>query len=155
VRSGEPAAVARAVADEHPPAAVVPYSSERLVLYVEDVDLNVTLVRAMLTHRPMVRLISAIQGGLGLELARDHHPDLILLDMHLPDIDGLQLLRMLKDDAATAAVPVVVVSADAVSARIKAALEAGAEQYLTKPVNVAELLRLIDELLEQRDTLFG
>jgi len=113
------------------------------------------VMEGILAQRPQVRLRVSPNGLDALAAIRAAPPSLILLDMHLPDIDGLQLLRMLKDDAATAGVPVVVVSADAVATRIKAALEAGAEQYLTKPVNVAELLRLLDELLEQRDTLFG
>jgi CheY-like chemotaxis protein len=128
---------------------------QRVVHYIEDNETNAIVMEGILAQRPQVKLRVSSNGLDALAAIRAAPPSLILLDMHLPDIDGLQLLRMLKDDAATAAVPVVVVSADAVSTRIKAALEAGAEQYLTKPVNVAELLRLIDELLEQRDTLFG
>lgn len=86
---------------------------------------------------------------------RQRPPSLILLDMHLPDIDGQQLLRLLKDDLVTATIPVVAVSADAVANRIQGALDIGAEYYLTKPLNVPELLRIVDELLQSRDTLFG
>jgi PAS domain S-box-containing protein len=128
---------------------------QRVVHYIEDNETNAIVMEGILAQRPQVKLRVSANGLDALAAIRAAPPSLILLDMHLPDIDGLQLLRMLKDDPATAGVPVVVVSADAVSTRIKSALEAGAEQYLTKPVNVAELLRLIDELLEQRDTLFG
>ena len=128
---------------------------QRVVHYIEDNETNAIVMEGILAQRPQVKLRISSNGLDALAAIRAAPPSLILLDMHLPDIDGLQLLRMLKDDVATAAVPVVVVSADAVSTRIKAALDAGAEHYLTKPVNVGELLRLIDELLEQRDTLFG
>ncbi|MFN6996114.1 MAG: PleD family two-component system response regulator, partial [Aquincola tertiaricarbonis] len=76
-------------------------------------------------------------------------------DMHLPDIDGLELLRHLKADPDTARIPVVVVSADATSARIQEAMAAGAAQYLTKPVNVGEILAVLDEQLEPMETRFG
>jgi PAS domain S-box-containing protein len=128
---------------------------QRVVHYIEDNETNAVVMEGILTQRPQVRLKVSTTGMEALAAIRAQPPSLILLDMHLPDIEGLQLLRMLKDDVATAAIPVVVVSADAVAARIRAALDAGAERYLTKPVNVGELLRLIDELLMQRDTLFG
>ncbi len=75
--------------------------------------------------------------------------------MHLPDIDGLDLLRRLKDDPDTEAIPVVAVSADATRERSEQALREGALHYLTKPVDVAELLTVVDELLERQDTRFG
>jgi CheY-like chemotaxis protein len=74
--------------------------------------------------------------------------------MHLPDISGLELLRHLKRDQHTEGIPIVVVSADALAQQIDAAFEAGCAQYLTKPVNVAELLGVLDDLLEQMDTRF-
>jgi CheY-like chemotaxis protein len=79
----------------------------------------------------------------------------VLLDMHLPDLNGLELLQRLKADPATAGIPVVVVSADATAAQIDAALQAGASLYLTKPVSVAELLAAVDEVLERTETRFG
>ncbi len=128
---------------------------QRVVHYIEDNETNAVVMEGILAQRPQVRLKVSTSGMEGLAAIRAHPPSLILLDMHLPDIEGLQLLRMLKDDPTTAPIPVIVVSADAVAARIRAALDAGAERYLTKPVNVGELLRLVDELLTQRDTLFG
>ena len=80
---------------------------------------------------------------------------LILLDMHLPDISGLDLLRHLKGDPQTANIPIVVVSADALAQQISDALEAGAERYLTKPVSVGELLAVLDDLLDRIDTAFS
>ncbi len=123
---------------------------QRIVHYIEDNETNAVVMEGILAQRPQVRLRVSTTGLEGLSAIRAQPPSLILLDMHLPDIEGLQLLRMLKDELTTATIPVVVVSADAVAARIKAALDAGAESYLTKPVNVAELLRLVDELLEHQ-----
>jgi len=97
----------------------------------------------------------SINGLDGLAAIRARHPDLILLDMHLPDISGMELLRHLKADARTAGIPVVAVSADALAQRIDAAIEAGCVHYLTKPVNVGELLTVLDDLLERLETRFG
>lgn len=95
-------------------------------------------------------------GAEALRTIRARQPDLILLDMHLPDMSGLELLEQLKSDEATADVPVVVVSADATArAQIEAAMAAGAHLYLTKPVSVAELLAAVDEVLESLSTRFG
>ena len=94
-------------------------------------------------------------GGEGLAAVHAKRPHLILLDMHLPDISGLELLRHLKADPATAAIPVIVVSADATAQQVDAALDAGAVRYLTKPVSVNELLATIDDLLERMDTGFS
>ena len=104
---------------------------------------------------PQVRFDVSITGLDGLAAIRARRPDLILLDMHLPDIDGLELLRHLQADPDTAEIPVIVVSADATDARIGQAIAAGASHYLTKPVNVSQFLASLDEVLEQLDTQFG
>lgn len=127
----------------------------RIVHYIEDNETNAVVMEGILAQRPQVRLRVSSTGLEGLNAVRQRPPSLILLDMHLPDIDGQQLLRLLKDDLVTATIPVVAVSADAVANRIQGALDIGAEYYLTKPLNVPELLRIVDELLESRDTLFG
>ncbi len=90
-----------------------------------------------------------------LELLAEASPDLILLDVRLPDIDGMELLRHLKADADLADIPVVVVSADAMPTQVEAALTAGALRYLTKPVSVAAVLATVDELLDRIPTQFG
>ena len=119
----------------------------RRLLYIEDNFSNVTLVEQMLAERPTFELMTAMQGRVGLELARNHAPDLILLDLHLPDMPGWQVLAQLKSDHATRDIPVVVISADATAPQIQRLLSAGARAYLTKPLDVPEFFRVIDETL--------
>jgi PAS domain S-box-containing protein len=117
----------------------------RTVLHIEDNPVNLGLVEKVLARRPGVRLLSAMQGGMGLELAREHRPDLVLLDAHLPDMPGEEVLRRLREDPATRHVPVVVISADAMADRVQRFLAAGARAYLTKPLDVRRLLGLVAE----------
>ena len=126
----------------------------RVVHYVEDNETNVEVMRGILAQRPQVELAVSVTGLDGLAAIRTRRPDLILLDMHLPDISGLELLRHLKGDAVTRAIPIVAVSADALGSQIGETLESGAERYLTKPVSVPELLGVVDVLLERVDTAF-
>jgi CheY-like chemotaxis protein len=88
-----------------------------------------------------------MQGQLGFELAREHRPDMIVLDLHLPDLDGDEVLARLKLDEATRDIPVVILTADAVRNRSAELLEAGARAFLTKPITVARLLEVIDDTL--------
>ena len=125
----------------------------RRILYIEDNFSNVTLVDQMLAERPGLELMSAMQGRVGLELARQHRPDLILLDLHLPDLPGWQVLAQLKADHLTREIPVVVVSADATAPQIKRLLSAGARAYLTKPLDIAEFFRVIDEALSPAEAI--
>ncbi|WP_140635658.1 CHASE domain-containing protein [Methylibium rhizosphaerae] len=127
----------------------------RRVCYIEDNETNAEVMRGILQQRPQVELEISPTGLDGLARVKQRRPDLVLLDMHLPDIDGLELLRHLQSDPQTASVPVVVVSADALAGQIEEALKAGARRYLTKPVSVNELLTVVDEVLEQQDTMFG
>jgi PAS domain S-box-containing protein len=144
--SGEPAVVERA-REEFPLLAIREYAEERTVLYIEDTVTNVRLVEEILRRRPSVRLDAAMLGELGLELARERTPDLILLDLHLPDLAGEQVLARLRDDAATREIPVVVLSADATGRQREPLLAAGALDYLTKPIEVRALLEVIDRVL--------
>jgi CheY-like chemotaxis protein len=127
----------------------------RIVHYVEDNETNVEVMRGILAQRSQVQLEVSVNGRGGLAAIRAQRPDLILLDMHLPDISGMELLRELKADARTASIPVVVVSADALAQQIDAAFQAGCAHYLTKPVSVNELLAVVDDLLERIDTRFS
>jgi PAS domain S-box-containing protein len=117
------------------------------LLYVEDNLANLSLVETILLSRPAWRLLPALQGGLGVELAREHRPDLVLLDLHLPDVPGVEVLRRLRADPRTAAIPVVVVSADATPASLERLRAAGADAYLTKPLDVDEFLRVVERFL--------
>jgi signal transduction histidine kinase/CheY-like chemotaxis protein len=122
-------------------------SQARGLLLIEDNLSNLKLVERILEARPGVSVLSAMQGGLGLELAHQHLPDLILLDLHLPDIPGDQVLHRLRADPATRSIPVIVVSADATPGQIRRLLEAGASDYLTKPIDVRRLLEVVDATL--------
>lgn len=117
------------------------------ILYVEDNLPNLALIETILTDRPEITLHSAIQGKLGLLMAVEKKPDLILLDMHLPDMRGDEVLRRLQTDPRTASTPVVVVSADATPATLDRLLKAGAAAYLTKPLDVGDFLSTIDRFL--------
>jgi CheY-like chemotaxis protein len=88
------------------------------------------------------------QGGLGIELARQHSPNLILLDLHLPDMPGQEVLRLLQSYPETRLVPVVVLSADATKTKIARLMESGAFAYLTKPLDVADFLAVIDRAFD-------
>ncbi|HEY8710072.1 MAG TPA: response regulator, partial [Burkholderiaceae bacterium] len=119
-----------------------------------DNETNVEVMRGILAQRPQVEMQVSMTGLDGLAAIRARRPDLILLDMHLPDISGMELLRHLKADPHTGGVPVVVVSADALASQIDAAFEAGCTHYLTKPMSVAELLAVLDDLLDPMDTRY-
>ena len=135
-------------------ALMAPYRHRR-VHYIEDNETNVEVMRGILAQRPQISLQVSALGLDALSAVRQHPPDLILLDMNLPDVDGLELLRVLQRDADCAAIPVVVVSADATPARIQEALAAGARRYMTKPLNLGNFLGMLDELLEGIDSRFG
>lgn len=118
----------------------------RKVLYVEDNIVNIELMQTFFTRlRPGVKLVSTMMGGLAVDLAREHAPHLILLDVNLPDIDGSEVIRRLHADDRTRAIPVVMVSADAMPSGIERFLSAGAIGYITKPIEVARLLEFVDQ----------
>jgi PAS domain S-box-containing protein len=133
------------------PVAVAAGADRRPVLYVEDNLANLTLMERLLAHRADVSLVPALQGRLGLDLARRHRPVLVLLDLHLPDIGGEQVLRELRADPDVGRVPVVVISADATPGMERRLLAAGADAFLSKPFDVPELLALLDRTLPPAD----
>jgi CheY-like chemotaxis protein len=120
-----------------------PVPEARTIVYIEDNLSNLKLVERLLDRLPNVRLIPAMQGNLGIELVRQHHPDLILLDLHLPDLHGREVLEQLKHDPTTATIPVIVLSADATPTQLERLLAAGAAGYLTKPIDVQSLLNTV------------
>jgi PAS domain S-box-containing protein len=126
-------------------AAEATTPTPRTILYVEDNLSNLKLMERMLARRQGITLLSAMQGSMGVTLARDHRPDLILLDLDLPDMRGEEVFGRLHSDPATAELPVVVISADATSGQRVRLLEAGARDFITKPFDVDRLLQLIDE----------
>jgi signal transduction histidine kinase/HAMP domain-containing protein len=117
------------------------------VLFVEDNLANVRLMERIFQRRPEVRLLSAMQGRLGLELAREHHPDLVLLDRNLPDLRGEDLMLHMRQDPNLRDIPVVMISGDAIPSQVQRMLDFGARAYITKPFDVPELLRIVDEIL--------
>jgi PAS domain S-box-containing protein len=123
------------------------------LLYIEDNLANLELIETVLDLRPEVTLFSALQGHLGVRMARKHRPDLILLDLHLPDIPGVEVLRRLRDDPRTRTIPVIVVSADATPSTIQRFKAQGAYGYLTKPIDVDQLLESVDRILAARAPL--
>jgi signal transduction histidine kinase/ActR/RegA family two-component response regulator/putative methionine-R-sulfoxide reductase with GAF domain len=142
-----PAAIADASRRLDQPSAGDAQQQARTILYIEDNLSNLRLVEALLRRRPGVTVLSAMQGRVGLELARAHHPDLILLDRHLPDGSGDQVFLDLRNDPATRDIPVVILSADATAGGRRRLLDAGVHAYLTKPLDVHALLAVIDEAL--------
>lgn len=119
---------------------------EAVVLYIEDNSSNIELVtQILLAKRPNVKLITAVYGKQTLELALKHQPNLILLDLNLPDIHGSEVFELLKQHEIARQIPVIIVSADAMPAQVNKLLEAGVKQYLTKPFDVPAFLQIIDQ----------
>jgi|RhiMetdeSRZDD1v2_1073273.scaffolds.fasta_scaffold31796_3 PAS domain S-box-containing protein len=118
------------------------------ILYVEDNPANFRLVERIFESHPAVTLIGARDGRTGVTLAAEHRPDLVLLDLHLPDVHGAEVLARLKRDARTRVTPVIVLTADATSSRTEMMLRSGAHAYLTKPLDVSGLLRVVAEALD-------
>jgi CheY-like chemotaxis protein len=117
------------------------------VLYIEDNPANLKLIKDLLALRPEIKLITALRGRLGLNLARRFVPDLVLLDLHLPDISGLEVLTELKAQPLTRKIPVVVLTADATPSQATTLKAAGCDDYLTKPLDMKRLLAVLGERL--------
>ncbi len=129
-----------------PPGA----ASERTapsVLYIEDNAVNVILVEEVVAMRPDIELLAAATAEAGIKIARDRRPSLILLDLHLPDAPGPEVLRRLRSDASTADIPVVAITADARRTKAEEFRAAGADHFLTKPIEVQELLEILSEVV--------
>ena len=138
--AAEPTAVAR--------AQVHVDGQSRTLLYVEDNPANLMLVEDLIARRPDIRLLTARDGNRGIEIARVSRPDVILMDINLPGISGIEALRMLADDPITAHIPVVALSANAIPRDIAKGLEAGFFRYLTKPIKVNEFMDTLEAALK-------
>ena len=135
------------------PRIALPEGAElSTLLYVEDNPANLMLVEDLVARRPDLRLLSAQHAPRGLEIARSARPDVILMDINLPGMSGLQALRILADDPLTAAIPVVALSANAVPRDIQRGLDAGFFRYLTKPIKVNEFMDTLDLALKLATT---
>jgi len=117
------------------------------VLYIEDNVANIHLIERLITNRTTVHLLTSLLGRQGIEMAQAHRPALILLDVHLPDMHGFDVLHELRGDPRTKDIPVVVLSADATDWQSERFLDAGANDYLTKPFDLRGLLEMLDEYL--------
>jgi CheY-like chemotaxis protein len=127
----------------------VPHGPDlRTLLYIEDNPANMQLIKQLIERRPDLRLLGAGDGTQGIALAGIHQPEVILLDINLPGINGIQVLKILREDPATAHIPVLAISANAMPHDIKKGLEAGFLRYLTKPINVNEFMDALDMALE-------
>ena len=123
-----------------------------VLIDVEDNPANLKLVEQLIARRPDLRLLSAVNGNLGIELARDNQPEVILMDINLPGISGIEALKILREDPATAHIPVVALSANAMPRDIEKGLQAGFFWYLTKPIKVNEFMDVLDVALEFAET---
>ena len=129
-------------------ASVASSTAPRTLLYVEDNPANLRLVEELIARRRDLRLLSAADGMLGIELAREFIPEVILMDINLPGISGIEAMRILRTDPATAHIPIVAISANAIPGDIRKGLDAGFFRYLTKPIVVNEFMDTLGVALE-------
>jgi len=143
------AAIARIPDDELAPFQSAPATGPATVLYIEDNVSNVRLMQRLLKNRPLLQLLHAADGRTGLNRIRELRPNLVLLDLHLPDLSGESVLYELWSDPELRMIPVVVVSADATPGQVRRTIASGAAAYLTKPLDLHNVLTVIDRLLTQ------
>jgi CheY-like chemotaxis protein len=142
-------------ADVEPPATPTrrgDNAAADTVLYVEDNLANVRVMERLMRNRTE-HLEIAMQGGLAIELTRELQPMVVLLDLHLADMSGVDVLSAVKADPLTSAVPVVILSADATEGTQRRVLELGADAYLTKPIDIVELTTVLDRIRSERSVL--
>jgi CheY-like chemotaxis protein len=120
----------------------------RTLLYVEDNPANMKLVQQLIARCPDIDLLAAVNGTLGIEIARAAQPQVILMDLNLPGISGIEALKILREDPATMRIPVVALSANAMPRDIAMGLELGFFRYLTKPIKVKEFMDTLNVALE-------
>jgi PAS domain S-box-containing protein len=130
------------------PAPVPTAGRLRTLLYVEDNPANMKLVEQLVARRADIRLLTAVNGTLGIEVARASRPEVILMDINLPGMSGIEALKILREDSATASTPIVALSANAMPRDIEKGLEAGFFRYLTKPIKVKEFMETLNAALD-------
>jgi CheY-like chemotaxis protein/anti-sigma regulatory factor (Ser/Thr protein kinase) len=126
-------------------------AQRHILLYVEDNPVSMKLVGQIIARHPDKRLLTAVNGTLGIGIARDMQPDVILMDINLPDMSGFKALEILRADPVTAHIPVIAISANAMPLDIEKGLKAGFFRYITKPINVNEFMAALDQALEFAD----
>jgi len=129
------------------PPAELPLSRDmqmRSVLYVEDNPANRRLIERIFVRRPELHLLTAVNGNHGVEIALASRPAVILMDINLPDISGFKALSLLRANPATARIPVIALSANAMAMNITSGLEAGFFRYITKPIAIKDFLESLD-----------
>jgi CheY-like chemotaxis protein len=124
----------------HAPHGERPYT----LLYVEDNPANLELIERIIARHPRIRLLTEVNANRGIEIARVSRPEVILMDINLPDISGYEALKILRSDPATAHIPVIAISANAMPHDIERSLKAGFFRYLTKPINVGEFMETLE-----------
>jgi CheY-like chemotaxis protein len=151
LKAGEPAS--RGPGDETGSAPSLPVDMTGqnrpfTVLHVDDNPANLRLVEHVLRQRVGVQVLNAPSGGLGLELARGHRPDLIILDINMPGMNGYDVLQHLRQQSETARIPVIALTANATERDVERGHEAGFDRYLTKPLDMAAFIQVVDAFLK-------
>ncbi|NTW98857.1 MAG: PAS domain S-box protein [Geobacteraceae bacterium] len=118
------------------------------LLYIEDNPANLKLVEQIIARHPEMQLLTAVNGVSGIEIAREVLPDVILMDINLPDISGIEAMKILRIDISTRSIPIIALSANAMPRDIKNGLAAGFFSYITKPIMINELMKALDNALE-------
>ncbi|MCY1525721.1 Autoinducer 2 sensor kinase/phosphatase LuxQ [compost metagenome] len=148
-------AVLDAAPADPPRPDALPGTPLRTLLYVEDNPANLELVEQIIARRTDLGLLGAADASLGIEFARVYQPEVILMDINLPGISGIEALKILRADPVTAHIPIIALSANAVPRDIQKGLEAGFFNYLTKPIKVAQLMDALDAALRVAETTSG
>jgi PAS domain S-box-containing protein len=130
--------------------AEVDFGDRRTVLYIEDNLSNLSLVESLMKRRPSIDLVAARDGNEGLKAAKELHPDLVLLDLNLPDMHGYDLLQILRSDPHNATTPVIVISADATARQRQQLLRSGVANYLSKPLDIKQFFSVVDHTLDRQ-----
>jgi CheY-like chemotaxis protein len=128
---------------------VPPGSRVHTLLYVEDNPANLNLVEQIVARHSDLRLLTAVNGKSGIEIARASRPDAILMDINLPGINGFEALKILRSDTSTSNIPIIAISANAMPVDIERGLEAGFFRYLTKPIKINEFMDALDMALDR------